>query len=117
MKALPLKPGKLGRWWGNNPLEKREEEIDIVCVSQDSKSAILCECKWKNVPVGEDVLTDLKRRAGMFHFENIWFWIFAKSGFEERLEKLAKSSVNVRLIKYRDMLESGSGQASPSSQG
>jgi AAA+ ATPase superfamily predicted ATPase len=104
-KSLPLKPGKLGRWWGSNPIKKKEDEVDIICISQDSKSAIFCECKWKNAPAGEDVLIDLKRRAGLFHFENVWFWIFAKSGFEGRLEKLAKSSSNVRLIKYGDMLE------------
>ena len=43
---LPVQFQNFGRWWGNNPKMKREEEIDIVAANNDK--AILCECKWRN---------------------------------------------------------------------
>ncbi|WP_281258002.1 DUF234 domain-containing protein [Dethiosulfatibacter aminovorans] len=27
---LPFLFGQIGRWWGNNPVKKRQEEIDII---------------------------------------------------------------------------------------
>ena len=38
---LPFFAEEIGRWWGNNPIEKRQEEIDIVAINQEN--AIICE--------------------------------------------------------------------------
>jgi len=35
-----------GRWWGNNPYEKKEEEIDLVGEGKDF--SIYGEFKWRN---------------------------------------------------------------------
>src|SRR5215469_4457013 len=61
--ALPFVFDDIGRWWGNNPLEKRQEEIDLIAIS--GSAAIFGECKWKDV-VGADVLNELKRKTEMF---------------------------------------------------
>ena len=41
---LPFRFKRIGKWWGNNPLKKREEEIDIV--AYDEENILLGECKW-----------------------------------------------------------------------
>ena len=103
--ALPFLPGKIGRWWGNNPKEKRQEEIDILTYRKDA--ALFCECKWTNAPMDVDVLTGLIRKTALFRYKEVWLWLFSKTGFTDGLYKEAgkqSRQENVRLIRFEDML-------------
>ena len=100
--VLPFFTGKIGRWWGNNPKEKRQEEIDILAYRKDS--ALFCECKWTNALVDIDVLNDLSEQSDLFSYINKWFWLFAKTGFTDRLASEAEKLGNARLIQFEDML-------------
>ncbi len=55
---------KIGTWWGNNPLRKQEEEIDVCAV--DKKDVLLGECKWKNEKADTDVLQALVGKGELF---------------------------------------------------
>ena len=99
--TLPFFTGKAGRWWGNNPIEKRQEEIDILAYRKDS--ALFCECKWTTAPVDIDVLNALEAKSGLFHYKSKWFWLFAKTGFTDRLINEAETRGSVRLIKFDEM--------------
>lgn len=44
--SLPIMFNQIGRWWGNNPYERRQEEIDIIAKSEES--VIFGECEWEN---------------------------------------------------------------------
>ena len=46
----PVEFSSLGRWWGNDPKEKRQAEIDILA-EQDKNTALFGECKWTNEKV------------------------------------------------------------------
>lgn len=46
-ESLPIDIGEIGQWWGSDPKEKRQVQIDIVVTSPDGKSAIFGECKYK----------------------------------------------------------------------
>ncbi|MCH5273352.1 MAG: hypothetical protein J1E35_06740 [Lachnospiraceae bacterium] len=41
---------ELGRWWGSNPIERKQTEIDIIG-EQDKDTALFGECKWTNEKV------------------------------------------------------------------
>ncbi|MDR1322005.1 MAG: ATP-binding protein [Gracilibacteraceae bacterium] len=99
--ALPFLPGKIGRWWGNNPHEKRQEEIDVLTYRKGS--ALFCECKWRKAPVDVDVLTALTEKTHLFHYEKVWLWLFSKTGFTARLVSRADEGGNVRLVRFEDM--------------
>ena len=47
--AAPFFLGNIGKWWGNNPTLKRQEEIDIMSFRDDY--ALFGECKWVNALV------------------------------------------------------------------
>jgi len=98
---LPFLPGKIGRWWGNNPLKKRQEEIDIMTFRKEN--ALFCECKWTNAPVDEDVLINLIRKSNLFNYEKKWFFIFSKNGFTEKLLTGADKQPNIRLVHFDEM--------------
>ncbi|MDR0425326.1 MAG: ATP-binding protein [Clostridiales Family XIII bacterium] len=99
--ALPFPPGSIGRWWGNNPHERRQEEIDLMAFRKDS--AMFCECKWTNALVDIDVLNALTRKSELFHYKNVWFWLFAKTGFTDRLIAEAGRRGNVKLVSFEEM--------------
>ena len=69
---------KLGRWWGNNPIEKRQEEIDILAF--DDTHILLGECKWTEAPVGITVLNQLYQRGTMFSQPQKYYYLFTKGG-------------------------------------
>ncbi|MDR1960738.1 MAG: ATP-binding protein, partial [Gracilibacteraceae bacterium] len=63
-KKLPVSFRKIGRWWGNNPKERRAEEIDFIGFS--GEKAVFGECRWRNTLLGEDTLEELQRKSGLF---------------------------------------------------
>lgn len=100
---LPVQFQNFGRWWGNNPKMKREEEIDIVAASNDK--AILCECKWRNEKTDKDVLETLfERRKLLPWFNECYYYIFSKSGFTAACQQLANENDKVKLVTYKDMI-------------
>ncbi|PXX50286.1 hypothetical protein DFR60_112149 [Hungatella effluvii] len=84
---LPCFFGEIGRWWGNNPKEKKQEEIDIMAVQ--GNIALFGECKWRNTKVSPNVLETLLRRSELFHYQEKQYVIFSKSGFEQAVMKQA----------------------------
>ena len=68
----------LGRWWGTDPTEKKQAEIDIMG-EQDKNTALFGECKWTNEKVDVGALETLVKRSQLFHYENTQLYLFAKS--------------------------------------
>ena len=101
--ALPVSFQKIGRWWGNNPHEKREEEIDFIAYS--GTQAIFGECKWRNEKPDEDVLDDLIRKSSLHpQLTERYYALFSKSGFTDSLTKWAESTGNVLLVELGAMM-------------
>lgn len=99
---LPFFIGQIGRWWGNNPNLKRQEEIDIMSFRDDD--ALFCECKWTNDNVDVDVLNDLISQGELFHYKNKYFYVFSKSGFTNKIKEVAKKQDNIYLISFEEMV-------------
>lgn len=101
-RELPLLFSKIGRWWGNDPQNRTEAEIDLVAVSQDA--VLLCECKWRNEPCGLSVLNLLENRSTLLKpFSMSYFALFSKSGFTSELIESAQVRENVLLVLAEDM--------------
>lgn len=93
----------LGRWWGTDPTEKKQAEIDIMG-EQDKNTALFGECKWTNEKVDVGALETLVKRSQLFHYENTQLYLFAKSGFTKGCIEAASRSGNVALVTYEDIL-------------
>jgi len=100
--ALPFFTGNLGRWWGNNPAEKRQEEIDLLAFRENK--AIFGECKWTEAPVDIDVLIDLQAQSRLFRYEENTFFLFAKNGFTNRLAEMSSDDPFLKLYTLADMI-------------
>ena len=95
---------ELGRWWGNDPIEKKQTEIDIMG-EQDKKTALFGECKWTNEKVDLGVLETLIKRSKLFSYINVHLFLFSKSGFTKGCIDKANELGNVSLVTYADMLK------------
>jgi len=105
-KTLPFNFRKIGRWWGNNPLQHREEEIDFIAYAGDN--AVFGECKWRSAPTGEDVLNETICKAKLFSsFTDVHYMLFSKSGFTEELRNRANSRRDITLIGVGDLFSVG----------
>jgi len=94
----------LDRWWGNDPKNKCETEIDIMGTADD-KSALFCECKWTNEKVDTTVLDTLIERSRLFHYTNVHLYLFAKTGFTKGCIDKANTIGNVRLVTFDEMMK------------
>lgn len=99
---LPMILGNVGRWWGNNKVEKRQEEIDIMSVNEDK--AFMCECKWKNELQGVEVIQTLEKRGELFSYSKKYYCVFAKRGFTEAAVEWAKARDNIKLVTFEEIM-------------
>lgn len=100
---LPFNAAKIGRWWGNNPIKKSEQEIDLIAIDHTGTKAIFCECKWRNKKMPESVIDELIDKAMMFGHQEKYFYFFSKSGFTGAAEKRAND--RIRLIAFKQMFK------------
>jgi AAA+ ATPase superfamily predicted ATPase len=100
--SLPFSFNKIGRWWGNNPKERREEEIGFIAYA--GAEAMFGECKWRNQLLGEDALNELIRKSEMFPaFQTRHYILFSKSGFTDALAARAEGRGSIVLVRAEDM--------------
>ncbi len=89
---LPFVPYRMGKWWGNNPLLKAQDDIDILAYDKSGKKALFCECKFRNKPMAMDEYDDLVMAAEMFQdIKEKHFMFFSKSGFTESVKQRSES--------------------------
>ena len=99
----PVEFISLGRWWGNDHIEKCQTEIDIMG-EQDKDTALFAECKWTNEKVDLNVLETLQRRSRLFSYKNVHLYLFSKSGFTKGCIDEANRLGNVKLVSYADIV-------------
>ena len=97
-RTLPFVPAQIGRWWGNNPQKKKQDDIDILALDRSGKKAICCECKFRNQHFDEKELRNLLE-ASEIRKEPVekYYFLFSKSGFTTTVEKEA-ARLNIELI-------------------
>lgn len=100
-RKLPFAVGQIGRWWGNNALAKRQEEIDLMSVSDDK--VLFGECKWRNEEVGRQVVDKLIERGELFHYPEKNYYIFSKSGFQKDVLQYCRQKEYVHLVSFDEM--------------
>jgi AAA+ ATPase superfamily predicted ATPase len=93
---VPFDIENVGRWWGNNPGKRSEQEIDILAIG--SNKAVFGECKWRNEPMDTGDYAALKEKTEMFPYNEKYYYLFSKSGFTKELRRQTAGDVELRLI-------------------
>ena len=102
-RKLPFIPFSIGKWWGNNPLIKAQDDVDILAFDKTGKKVLLCECKFRNKPMPMEEYDDLVMAAEMFkNAEEKYLMFFSKSGFTESVKERAARE-NAVLLTIEDL--------------
>ena len=90
-RKLPFIPFKIGKWWGNNPVLRAQDDIDILAVDQSGNQALFVECKFQSQPMTYDEMEDLFNASKAFpKINNKYFMFISKSGYSDSVIKKAK---------------------------
>lgn len=88
---LPFIPYKIGKWWGNNPTIRQQDDVDILALNKKGTQGIFCECKFRNKPMPMEEYDDLVTATKAFpSIQNPYLIFISKSGFTAPVEKRAK---------------------------
>lgn len=98
---MPFYAENLGRWWGNNPVLKKQEEIDILAC--DEENALICECKYTEDAFDEKELKDLQDSALCVKQHNKTFIIFSKNGITSGVENKIKNDPSYSVVTVKDL--------------
>ena len=96
--------GAYGEWWGPDPAQKKEVQLDIVALAskenniQAGRRFLIGSCKYDNEKTDLDELNLIRAYASLFTNANdeCFYYIFSKSGFTDALlEKQEKGEVQL----------------------
>lgn len=95
---LPILFSAIGRWWGTDPAERKQVEIDLI--AKDGNDYLICECKWRNEMLDLSVLSELRRKADVFsrYRERTYYYLFSKTGFTQAVIEEAGKNESVILV-------------------
>ena len=104
-KNLPIELNETGQWWGNDPLQKKQIQIDIVGTPVNGKEYLIGSCKYRNEKIGLDELELLRRYVAAFgKGDRYHYYIFSKGGFTEGLKE-AQTRGEVTLVTLDEMYQ------------
>lgn len=101
--ALPFVPEKYGKWWGNNPARKMQDDIDVLLIDTTGSRLIICECKFRNEPFDKTEFETMLSRASIFPYaKEVFYYAFSKNGFTNWVQEHAEEN-NATLVTLTDM--------------
>lgn len=104
-RKLPFIPSNFGKWWGNNPQRKMQDDIDVLLIDSKNEKFIFCECKFKNEPFDKEEYESMMSRKSIFPYaKESYFYAFSKSGFTEWVIEQSKKDGTV-LVGVEDLFE------------
>ena len=116
--ALPFRYSKMGRWFGrttvrdehtDSGLRTAETEIDLLAIDREEKNYLVGECKFKKQPFRySEYLNTVAKLTPQKQKAVFYYALFSESGFEEKIEEIAREDRMLRLydlekiVQYRD---------------
>lgn len=89
-RELPFIPFTIGRWWGNNPIIKAQDDVDVMAIDRSGRKAIFMECKFTSSPMPYSEYEDLVIAAQAFpEIEEKHLCFISKSGYTEPVKRQA----------------------------
>lgn len=97
---LPFRFEKIGRWW------RKDVEIDLIALNEQTREMMLVECKWQKKKTGVDVLENLMAKVDHvkwgFGRRRDYFCVISKSGLSAKADAFAQEN-NILSFDLTDM--------------
>lgn len=90
-RKLSFVPYQLGKWWGNNPEIKAQDDVDLLAIDRNGKEAIFIECKFTSQPMPYNEYEDLVIATKAFpNIKTKHLYFISKSGYSNSVINQAK---------------------------
>lgn len=87
---LPFVPAKIGKWWGNNPVLRQQDDVDILALDRTGTRGLFCECKYRNRPLPMEEYEDLLTATLAFpQIREKHLLFFSKGGYTQPVKERA----------------------------
>lgn len=104
---LPFVPEKYGKWWGNNPARRKQDDIDVLLIDRSGTRFIIGECKFRNEQFGKAELETMLSRASIFPYaKEVRYYAFSRGGFSKWVRDYAAEN-EIALVGMDDMFAPG----------
>ncbi len=105
LKKLPFVPAYIGKWWGNNPAVRAQDDVDLLALDKKRSQGIFCECKFTNRPMPMEEYDDLLLASKAFPDSmKKYFMFISKSGFTSPVKERAGKE-GVVLLTVNDLFD------------
>ena len=97
-KCLPFIPAEIGKWWGNNPAIRAQDDVDLLALNKKKTEGIFCECKYTGRPVPMEEYDDLVMATKAFPEEmKKHLMLISKSGYTMPVQRRAREEGTILL--------------------
>ena len=104
-RKLPFVPAHIGKWWGNNPAIRQQDDVDVLAIDITGKRGLFCECKFQNKPMPMEEYDVLVTAAKAFPaITQPEFYFISKSGYTDPVIQRAKKE-SARLLMLDDLFQ------------
>lgn len=101
---LPFLATEFGRWWGTDPQEREEADIDLIAASKPERAALFCECKWRNDFKETEAIATLERRSRLVgKFKSRTYALITKNPTSEATRAKAAQRGDLILASAKDL--------------
>ncbi|MCD8009787.1 MAG: ATP-binding protein [Lachnospiraceae bacterium] len=102
-RKLPFVPARIGKWWGNNPVLRAQDDIDLLALNSNKTEGIFCECKFTSRPMPMEEYEDLLTASKAFpESMKKHFMFISRSGYTAPVQKRAAEE-EVVLLTLHDL--------------
>lgn len=97
---------RIGSWWGQDNVEKKQSDFDIVADNKSEKKVLLGECKWRNeFDDVKEIEKLINKTYLMPEYEEYYFIFFSKVPYTKAAKELEKSYTNLRLVTLDELFK------------
>ncbi|MDR3121016.1 MAG: ATP-binding protein [Clostridiales bacterium] len=103
-RKLPFTATGFGSWWGGDPREKIQTDLDVVAANRAKKQILLGECKWRRGAGDAAQLRKLMEKTYLLSgYGDRYYCLFSKTAFSKEARAMADGRVS--LISTDDLFQ------------
>ena len=100
---LPFVPYVIDKWWGNNPVIRAQDDVDLLALDKKKEKGIFVECKFRSRPMAMEEYDDLVTATEAFPGVKEKKLIFiSRGGFTESVKRRAEEE-GVDLVGIKEL--------------
>ena len=96
---LPFTATSFGSWWGTDPKEKIQTDIDVIAANRHTRQIVFSECKWRG---GISLMAEVNKLLSKDHllaeYKERYYYIFSKTLPEEIPESIRATVVSTDML-------------------